>query len=55
MTAPDPTIACAGKHGFPSPVEARQALRHHRKPGAKTYRCVACGLWHIGSTLRRKR
>ncbi len=48
--------ACMGKKSFPTPADARRAIRPRLKGLVEPYRCRWCGQWHNGSARRdRKR
>lgn len=52
MTAEQTAAGCHGKRGIASRVLADSILG--QRGGSRTaYRCTACGLWHLGTTVRR--
>lgn len=47
--ASDSAFWCVGKERFASAVQAVAVTRRHgRRYPAEHYRCVTCGLWHLG-------
>lgn len=52
------TVFCDGKERFDSKgkeEQIRSKSARRREVGLSTYRCTACGGWHIGSHLSRKK
>ena len=52
MSHESAAAACTGKRGITSRQIADVARQ--RGTGSRTsYRCASCGLWHLGTTVRR--